>query len=136
MSAESTVSRNPLHGLRRFPERGVVAGVCEGVAVHFDWNVRAVRVVTFVMLFVTGFWPLFVSYLLAWYIVEPASEVSPPAPRTGTKAPAPGDGSVVRVPMPELKARFGRLEERLRAVEACVVSDEYSLRRELRKLEG
>ena len=32
--------------------------------------------------------------------------------------------------------RVSRLEERLRNMEACVTSDEFELRRELRKLEG
>ncbi len=36
----------------------------------------------------------------------------------------------------ELRLRFRRLEERLRNMEACVTSDEFELRRELRKLEG
>lgn len=134
MIAESAPSRNPFHGLRRFPERGVIAGVCEGLAVHFDWNARAVRVIAVVLLFVTGFWPMFVTYLLAWYIVESAPGSAAPAPRS-TQSPPPGVRPAATAPMSELKARFGRLEERLRAVEACAVSDEYSLRRELSKLE-
>lgn len=137
MSTE-TASRNPFHGMRRYPERGVIAGVCEGLAVHFDWNVRLVRVLAVLLLVFTGFWPSVVAYCLAWYVVEPVgAEPAPSAavPPTGP-APSPAAGGAPTVPMPELKARFGRLEDRLRAVEACVVSDELNLRRELRKLEG
>ena len=35
----------------------------------------------------------------------------------------------------EIRARFARIEERLRHMETCVASSEYELRRELRKLE-
>mgnify|MGYP006140061917 FL=1 len=36
----------------------------------------------------------------------------------------------------DLKARFSRLDQRLSSMEDCVTSNDYELRRELRKLEG
>jgi len=131
-------SRNPFYGMRRFPDRGVIAGVCEGLAVHFDWNPRVVRVIAVLLVIFTGFWPTVVAYCFAWYIVE-AAPGAPPAAGTGipsAAAPAaPGSGGAPAVPMPELKARFAKLDARLRTIEECVTDREFELRRELRKLE-
>jgi phage shock protein C len=67
--------------------------------------------------------------------LQPAQGM-PPAASAGT---APGDSpapSGASVPMPELKARFARLDERLRDIEECVTDKEFELRRELKKLEA
>ena len=141
MSSTIFGSRNPFYGMHRYPDNGVVAGVCEGLAVHFDWNPRIVRVIAVLLLIFTGFWPTVIAYCLAWYIVDPVAGPSParnpaagsaadPAPATGAATPAPG------VPMPELKSRFARLDDRLRQIEECVTDKEFELRRELKKLEA
>ena len=146
MSSTIFGSRNPFYGMRRFPDNGVIAGVCEGVAVHFDWNPRVVRVIAVLFLIFTGFWPTVVAYLFGWYILEPVKG-APPAEGTGLSAAAaastaaPGAGPDAAAPprtapMPELKARFTRLDERLRKIEECVTDHAYQLRQELRKLES
>jgi phage shock protein C len=132
-------SRNPFYGMRRFPDRGVIAGVCEGLAVHFDWNPRVVRVIAVLLVIFTGFWPTVVAYLFMWYIVEP-EQGAPPAEGTAVLTPTSGPGSDPNaprpVPMPELKARFSRLDDRLRQIEECVTDHAFELRREIRKLES
>lgn len=141
MSSTVLGSRNPFHGMRRYPDNGVIAGVCEGLAAHFDWNPRLVRVIAVLLLVFTAFWPMVVAYCLAWYIVDPVLGLSPahgvaPAASAGaahSAGPAPAGASV---PMPELKARFARLDERLRDIEECVTDREFELRRELKKLEA
>lgn len=140
MSSTVFGSRNPFYGMRRYPDNGVIAGVCEGLAVHFDWNPRMVRVFAVLLLIFTGFWPAVLTYCLAWYIVDPvagpppAHSTSPSAPGT---PPAPGSAPAgAGVPMPELKSRFARLDDRLRQIEECVTDKEFELRRELKKLEA
>lgn len=140
MSSTVFGSRNPFYGMRRYPDNGVIAGVCEGLAVHFDWNPRIVRVFAVLLLIFTGFWPAVVTYCVAWYIVEP---VHGPTPSQSTSPSAPGapptPGSAATgpgVPMPELKSRFARLDDRLRQIEECVTDREFELRRELKKLEA
>ncbi|MEQ1439946.1 envelope stress response membrane protein PspC [Fontimonas sp. SYSU GA230001] len=118
--------------LRRYPQRGWVAGVCAGLAEFFDWNVKLIRVLFVVGLIFSGFFPLGVIYLVLWYLMDPADadtrrEAAHDDARRGTNHGAS---------TADLKARFARLEERLRNMEACVTSDEFELRRELRKLEG
>jgi len=132
-------SRNPFYGMRRYPDAGVVAGVCEGLAVHFDFNPRIVRVVAVLLLIFTAFWPVMIAYCLTWYIVDPVKGPPParaPVPPSTAEAPAPSPGTETPTPMPQLKARFGKLEDRLRQIEACVTSEEFELRRELKKLEA
>jgi phage shock protein C len=120
-----------LKGLRRIPERGVVAGVCAGIAEYFDWSPKVVRVIAIVLLFI-GFGTSVIVYLALWYVMDPVTPAEAAAARSGD-APSPG-----RPPasMDEVKARFARLDERLRGIEECVTDKEFELRRELKKLEA
>lgn len=119
--------------LRRFPKRGWIAGVCAGLAEFFDWNVKLIRLVFVAAFIISGFFPVGVIYLVLWYLMdedEPQRRADAAYRRSEPPAPA-------APPTPtELRLRFRRLEERLRNMEACVTSDEFELRRELRKLEG
>jgi phage shock protein C len=127
-----------LSGLRRYPKSGWVAGVCAGLGAYFEWNVKLLRVLFLLGLIVSGFFPVGVIYLLLWYLMDPDEATQPAyAPRTSTSdapradvyAPATGGNSDVR-------ARFARLEQRLRGMEECVASKDFELRRELKKLES
>lgn len=114
-----------LKGLRRIPERGVIAGVCAGICEYFDWNVRLLRAALVIIFLFSGAFPLLVIYAVLWYVMEPISAaqvgITP-----GTTRPASMD---------EVKGRFTRLDERLRNIEECVSDREFELRRELKKLE-
>jgi phage shock protein PspC (stress-responsive transcriptional regulator) len=57
-------------GLRRIPERGVVAGVCAGIAEYFDWNVKVLRVLL-VLAVIFGAGTIIVVYLILWYVMDP-----------------------------------------------------------------
>lgn len=115
--------------LRRDTRQGWIAGVCAGLANHFDWNVKLVRVLFVLGLLFSGFFPVGLIYAVLWYLMDendgrdiPSSRDAPLAP----DAPAAGDP----------RARFERLEQRLRKMEECVASRDFELRRELRKLES
>lgn len=120
-------------GLRRIPERGVVAGVCAGVAEYFGWNVKLLRAALVIsVLFGAG--AMIVVYLILWYVMDP---VEPDAAAArgfdGSASPAaPGR----RPTMSEVQVRFERLDARLRDIEECVTDKEFELRRELKKLEA
>jgi phage shock protein C len=119
--------------LRRHPRDGWIAGVCAGLAEFFDWNAKLIRVVFVAAFIISGFFPVGVIYLVLWYLMDEAEAT----PARSTVGAAEG-ATPFRAPptADEVKARFSRLEERLRNMEACVTSDEFELRRELRKLEG
>lgn len=127
-------SRN-FSGLRRIPERGVVAGVCAGVAEYFGWNVRLLRA-ALVIAVVLGAGAMIVVYLILWYVMEPLeSDASPASGGYDGGGPSPS-GAARRPTLAEVQARFERLDARLRGIEECVTDKEFELRRELKKLEA
>jgi phage shock protein C len=117
--------------MRRYPKEGWIGGVCAGLAVHFGWNAKLLRILFAAGLLFSGFFPVGLVYCLLWYLMDDGTErhVAVDAdPTRDANAPAPTMGDV--------KARFTRLEERLRSIEDSVISNEFELRRELSKLEG
>lgn len=140
--------------MRRQPGRGWVAGVCAGLAEFLDWNVRIIRLLFIAGFIFGGFFPAGVLYLVLWYLMEPEYGSSRAAQswrryrrhrrhshwRVDRTADEDDEGDESEEPVrsnpTELKVRFTRLEERLRNMEACVASNEFELRRELRKLES
>lgn len=131
--SETVTSNNPFKGMRRFPDDGWVAGVCAGIAAHFDWSVKVVRIIAVVLLFASGGYAL-LAYLILWYVLDPVTGASAPTASGSPGGPypsSPGSGPSTG----EVHARFAGLETRLRRLEECVTDEAYQLRRELRKLE-
>ncbi|MGQ0585819.1 MAG: PspC domain-containing protein [Gammaproteobacteria bacterium] len=127
------MSARSFSGLRRIPERGIVAGVCAGLAEFFGWNVKLLRVACVVAV-VFGAGAIIVVYAILWYVMDPV-ESSPASAYAGGDGPGPS--SPMRRPtMTEVQARFERLDQRLRSIEECVTDKEFELRRELKKLEA
>lgn len=133
----SIKSRAGFSHIHRYPKDGWVAGVCAGLAVHFDWNVKLLRVIFGLGLFFSGFFPIGFAYCVLWYLMDAApghgrtDEDDPSAPY----APRPSSAYSAPASTADVKARFARLEQRLRGMEECVSSRDFELRRELRKLE-
>lgn len=143
---------------RRYPDDGYIGGVCAGVADFLGWNVRLIRALAVLTFIFGGFFPIVLVYGLLWYVMEETRgkpSLLPPsddgAYRSRYRGNGGGDGSggayadrayydagAPRGPMSsaDLKARFSRLDQRLSSMEDCVTSNDYELRRELRKLEG
>lgn len=120
-----------LKGFRRIPQRGVIAGVCAGIAEYFDWNVRLLRAAIVIIAVFTAVFPFVVAYLVLWYVMEPLS------PSEAAAGPGePGAPPSRPTPMSEIKDRFARLDDRLRQIEECVTDREFELRREFKKLEA
>jgi phage shock protein C len=55
--------------------RGWIFGVCQGLADYADICVMWVRIAAFVALMLTGFWPMFVVYIVAAIFLKPAPVV-------------------------------------------------------------
>lgn len=138
--------------MRRKPGRGWIAGVCAGLAEFFDWNIKLIRVLFVAGFVLGGFFPAGVIYLALWYLMEPAyGDGSGPElaaryrryrRRHGRDDGDGGDDTEsyayarTTTTTADVKARFSRLEQRLRNMEDCVTSHDFELRRELRKLES
>jgi phage shock protein C len=123
-------------GLRRIPERGVVSGVCAGIAEYFGWSVKLLRA-ALVISVLLGAGAMIVVYLILWYVMDPVESGSstPGSGYDGGGGSGPS-GGVRRPSMAEVQMRFERLDARLRGIEECVTDKEFELRRELKKLEA
>ena len=67
MSRFERIFRNGLYRSRK----GAILGVCRGIAEYFDFSVFWTRVITIVLLFFSGFWPVMGLYFLAALIMKP-----------------------------------------------------------------
>lgn len=54
-----------------------IAGVCAGLAQHFDIDVTLVRILAIFITLATGVCPGILTYLLAWIIVPSEPELKP-----------------------------------------------------------
>jgi phage shock protein C len=54
-----------------------IAGVCAGLAQHFDRDVTLVRILCVFITLATGFCPGVVTYLLAWIIIPSEPKLNP-----------------------------------------------------------
>ena len=132
-------ARRNFSGLRRIPQRGIIAGVCAGVADYFDWNLKLLRAVLVIVFLFTGAFPIVIVYCVLWYVMDPIDADTAAAGGYGGGGSPYGGGSsgtARRPSLAEVQYRFERLDNRLREIEECVTDKEFELRRELKKLEA
>jgi phage shock protein C len=94
---------------------GVILGVCRGLAEYFDFSVFWVRMITLLIFFFSGLWPIFGIYLLAALLMKPA----PVIPLSTDEEHEFYDSythSRTRAAQ-RIKQRYERLERRLRRLE-------------------
>ena len=53
---------------------GAIFGVCRGIADYFDFSLFWTRMLTLILLVVTGFWPVIVLYLICALLMKPEPE--------------------------------------------------------------
>ena len=58
--------------IERNTEDKVVGGVLSGLADYFKQDPVLFRIVAIVLFILTGFFPIFLIYLVAWVIIPPA----------------------------------------------------------------
>lgn len=123
--------------LRRYPRVGYVAGVCAGLSAYYDFNVKILRALA-VIAVLCGWGAPIIVYAILWYLMEPDPGLPGDESPGGVRMPhasGPTPAPPMSTSSADLRARFARMEDRLRNMETCVTSSEYELRRELRKLE-
>ncbi|VTM14182.1 phage shock protein C [Klebsiella pneumoniae] len=110
--------------LWRIPQRGMVKGVCAGIAQHLDVPVKLVRLITVLAmifgLFSLSWWP----YIILTFALDPI----PDSELYGHKAPSNGDL------LAAVDAELASGEQRLREMERYVTSDTFTLRSRFRQL--
>lgn len=119
--------------LYRDPRNGRCMGVCAGIADYFDVRPGVVRLLTIILAFITGFWPVIVGYCVLGFILEtkPREMYDKPEEDEFWRL-ARNNPDYMRA---DLRKRFKDIERRTRAMEAYITSKKFRLDRELRSLE-
>lgn len=109
--------------------RGVILGVCRGLAEYFDISVFWVRVIAVGALVFTGLWPVVGIYLLAAVIMKPG----PVAPLDSANDEEFYNSYTASrsMALDRLKRTFDHLDRRLRRMEDTVTTHEYDWERRL-----
>jgi phage shock protein C len=102
---------------------GIILGVCKGIADYFDFSVFWTRVITVVLLFFTGFWPIMILYFVAALLMKP----EPVIPIETDEEQEFYDSYVHshRGATDRLKRRYENLERRIRRMEDHVTGREF-----------
>lgn len=119
-------------GLYRDPERGVVAGVCAGIAEWAGIETKLVRLAAVGGL-IFLFPATFITYCVLAFVLKPKPRRlfdSPEDEAFWQGVAAAPDDSVAR-----LLRKFRALEERLGRIETHILSEEFELGRKFRAIE-
>lgn len=104
------------------PQRGMIKGVCAGLAQYFDVPVKLVRLIMILSVFFGLFFFTTVAYIILAWVLEPMPE------------DAQDNAQPTRSILNDVDAELAAGERRLRAMERYVTSDAFTLRSRFRQL--
>jgi len=107
--------------------RGMLLGVCQGLAEALGISVFSVRFVVFFGILFTGVWPGLVLYVLAALLMKPAPVLD--AQSQGEREFYHSYATSRSLGLSRLKDQFDRLERRIRRMEDVVTSRDFSWQR-------
>jgi len=110
--------------LWRIPERGMIKGVCAGIAQYLDVPVKLVRLIAVLSIFFGLFLFVVLAYIVLSLVLEPM-----PANSEQDKAPPS-----MREMLNSLDLDLCAEEKKLRAMERYITSDSFTLRSRFRNL--
>jgi phage shock protein C len=114
----------------RFPRRrlyrsrrGVIFGVCQGLADYFGFSLFWIRMIMVIILLFSGIWPILGLYLLAALIIkpEPVQPIEDEAEQEFYDSYVYSRHGAAQ----RLKQRFQKLDRRIRRMEDMVTSREF-----------
>ncbi len=111
--------------------RGLILGVCQGMADARDLSVWCVRAIAIVILFFSGIWPALIVYLLAAVLLQP-EPVLPLNDRSDREF-YNSYASSRTLAIHRLKRTYDNLERRIRRMEGIVTAREHDWERRLRE---
>jgi len=102
---------------------GIILGVCKGIAGYLDFSVFWARVITLILLFFSGFWPIMVLYFIAALLMKP----EPVLPIQTDEEGEFYDSYIYsrKGATDRLKRRYNNLERRIQRMEHYVTSREF-----------
>jgi phage shock protein C len=119
MRALESVFRKGLYRSRR----GLILGVCRGIAEYFDFSVFWTRVITFLIFIFSGFWPIVVLYVVAAILMKPEPVI--PIQDEGQQEFYDSYVHSRRSAADRIKRRYKNLERRIQRMEDLVTTREF-----------
>lgn len=118
-------SRSGLYRSRK----GIILGVCKGLAEYFDFSPFWVRTIAILLLFFSGFWPITILYFIAALLMKPE-----PILPIDTVDEQEFYDSYVYSPggaTDRLRRRYENLDRRIRRLEDTITSREFTWKQRL-----
>ena len=105
--------------------RGILMGVCRGVAEHFHFSVFWLRMIVFLIFVFTGFWPVGVVYIVAGLILkmEPVIPLDTENDQEFYQSYTTSRESAIQ----RLKRKFDNIDRRIQRMEHTVTSREFDI---------
>jgi phage shock protein C len=103
--------------------RGVIFGVCRGIAEYFNISVFWIRIITVALFLITGFWPTGIIYILAALLMKPEPVTS--AGNMSEQAFYYSNTRSKEMREDRIKRRYSDLERRIRRLEYSVTTPEF-----------
>lgn len=110
--------------LWRIPQKGMIKGVCAGIADWLNVPVKLVRIVTVLAMICGLFFVVIAAYIVLVFALDPI----PQSELNGKHAPDSGEL------LDAVDAQLAAGEQRLREMERYITSDTFSLRSRFRQL--
>lgn len=105
--------------------RGMIMGVCKGIAQHFNLSVFWMRTIVFILFLFTGFWPMGVLYIIAGLLLklEPVIPLENETDQEFYQSYTHSRGSAIQ----RIKRKFENIDRRIQRMEHTVTSREFDL---------
>lgn len=115
---------NILRGGLYRSRKGVILGVCRGIAEYFDFSVFWARAIVLVLLIISGFWPIMGLYFIAALFMKP----EPVVPIQTEEEQEFYDSYINsrKGAVDRLKRRYDNLERRIQRMEHTVTAREFN----------
>ena len=106
--------------------RGIIFGVCRGLAEHFNFSVFWTRILVFVLFLFTGFWPLGVLYLGAGLLLKPGPVI--PLENESDEEFYHSYTRSRSSAIQRIKKKFNNIDRRIQRMEHTVTSKEFDFK--------
>ncbi|MBN1517636.1 envelope stress response membrane protein PspC [Candidatus Sumerlaeota bacterium] len=115
--------RRKRNGLYR-SRKGVIFGVCAGIAKHLDLSVTVVRLIVVGACILTGFWPMIVIYIVAALLMKPEPVL--PLSNDDEREFYNSYTASHEMALHRLKQTFDRLDRRIQRMEDIVTKRNFN----------
>ena len=109
--------------------KGIIFGVCKGLADHFDFSVFWARAIAVIFLLITGFWPAIGLYLIAALLMKPEPVI--PIETDAEQEFYDSYTHSRHLASQRLKKRYENLERRIRRMEHIVTARDFDWEKRL-----